>query len=229
MASPRSLTSIPYDAASQFNRYFESDKVDCKYNPNSADSPKPEFQQQVSTPHTPQQQQHPNSGKDNNDIQGQGGTTNLVVEQVVKTEQPEINNVIHATSFGGLAVAGTGGGGVVVQGADDVVVDLQHFVSTNTAVVPQPHAPPPSSVVATTATATQMSILVRSRCSLVEKFHVITVRQKFSVTFLAYCVAHLLNSHVACIHIHNMYIFGHTQHVVLSFFLTIIDFLSESL
>ena len=188
MASPRSLTSIPYDAASQFNRYFESDKVDCKYNPNSADSPKPEFQQQVSTPHTPQQQQHPNSGKDNNDIQG--GTTNLVVEQVVKTEQPEINNVIHATSFGGLAVAGTGGGGVVVQGADDVVVDLQHFVSTNTAVVPQPHAPPPSSVVATTATATQMSILVRSRCSLVEKIHsLITVRQKFSVTFLAYCVA----------------------------------------
>ena len=171
MASPRSLTSIPYDAASQFNRYFESDKVDCKYNPNSADSPKPEFQQQVSTPHTPQQQQHPNSGKDNNDIQGQGGTTNLVVEQVVKTEQPEINNVIHATSFGGLAVAGTGGGGVVVQGADDVVVDLQHFVSTNTAVVPQPHAPPPSSVVATTATATQMSILVRSRCSLVEKLN----------------------------------------------------------
>jgi len=61
VASPRSLTSIPYDAASQFNRYFESDKVDCKYNPNSADSPKPEFQQQVSTPHTPQQQQHPNS------------------------------------------------------------------------------------------------------------------------------------------------------------------------
>ena len=177
MASPRSLTSIPYDAASQFNRYFESDKVDCKYNPNSADSPKPEFQQQVSTPHTPQQQQHPNSGKDNNDIQGQG-TTNLVVEQVVKTEQPEINNVIHATSFGGLAVAGTGGGGVVVQGADDVVVDLQHFVSTNTAVVPQPHVPPPSSVVATTATATQMSILVRSRCSLVEKILVITVRQK---------------------------------------------------
>ena len=50
MASPRSLTSIPYDAASQFNRYFESDKVDCKYNPNSNDSPKPEFQQQVSTP-----------------------------------------------------------------------------------------------------------------------------------------------------------------------------------
>ena len=227
MASPRSLTSIPYDAASQFNRYFESDKVDCKYNPNSADSPKPEFQQQVSTPHTPQQQQHPNSGKDNNDIQGQG-TTNLVVEQVVKTEQPEINNVIHATSFGGLAVAGTGGGGVVVQGADDVVVDLQHFVSTNTAVVPQPHVPPPSSVVATTATATQMSILVRSRCSLVEKFHVITVRQKFSVTFLAYCVAHLLNSHVACIHIHDN-IFGHTQHVVLSFFLILNDFLSESL
>merc|ERR1712088_919933 len=43
VASPRSLTSIPYDAASQFNRYFESDKVDCKYNPNSADSPKPEY------------------------------------------------------------------------------------------------------------------------------------------------------------------------------------------
>ena len=92
-------------------------------------------------------------GKDNNN---QG--TNL--EQVVKTEQPEINNVIHATSFGGLAVAGTGGGVVVGAdvGADEqVVVDLQHFVST-TAV---PHAPP--SVVATTAT--QM-ILVRSRCSL---------------------------------------------------------------
>ena len=86
MASPRSLTSIPYDAASQFNRYFESDKVDCKYNPNSAESPKPEFQQQLAPPHTPQQQQQPNSGKE--------GSTNL---EVVKTEQPEINNVIHAT------------------------------------------------------------------------------------------------------------------------------------
>ena len=142
VASPRSLTSIPYDAASQFNRYFESDKVDCKYNPNSAESPKPEFQQQLAPPHTPQQQQQPNSGKE--------GSTNL---EVVKTEQPEINNVIHATSFGGLAVAGTG----VAGGADEVVVDLQHFVSTT--------APPPPSVVATTATATQM-ILVRSRCSL---------------------------------------------------------------
>ena len=163
MASPRSLTSIPYDAASQFNRYFESDKVDCKYNPNSAESPKPEFQQQLAPPHTPQQQQQPNSGKE--------GSTNL--EQVVKTEQPEINNVIHATSFGGLAVAGGTGVQVSAGGADEVVVDLQHFVSTT--------APPPlPSVVATTATATQM-ILVRSRCSL----KLLTVRPKISFFFLS--------------------------------------------
>ena len=63
VTSPRSaLTSIPYDAASQFNRYFEADKVDCKYNPNS-ESPKSEFQQQPAQPPQPQQQ-HPNSGKD---------------------------------------------------------------------------------------------------------------------------------------------------------------------
>merc|ERR1711971_388312 len=63
VASPRSLTSIPYDAASQFNRYFEAEKVDCKYNPNAAESPKPEY---VSPPGVPQSQpqppqQHPNS------------------------------------------------------------------------------------------------------------------------------------------------------------------------
>lgn len=67
MASPRSLTSIPYDAASQFNRYFDSDKVDCKYNPNS-ESPKTEFSNQPQPQGQPQQppqpQQHPNSGKE---------------------------------------------------------------------------------------------------------------------------------------------------------------------
>ena len=65
VASPRSLTSIPYDAASQFNRYFDTDKVDCKYNPNSAESPKPEFGQQPSQPQPQTQppQQHPTPGK----------------------------------------------------------------------------------------------------------------------------------------------------------------------
>ena len=65
VASPRSLTSIPYDAASQFNRYFETDKVDCKYNPNAAESPKPEFGGQQPQPQTQPQppQQHPSSGE----------------------------------------------------------------------------------------------------------------------------------------------------------------------
>ena len=64
VASPRSLTALPYDAASQFNRYFDAEKVDCKYNPNS-ESPKTEFPQQPN-PHAGQPGQHPNSGKDNN-------------------------------------------------------------------------------------------------------------------------------------------------------------------
>ena len=132
VASPRSLTSIPYDAASQFNRYFDSDKVDCKYNPNESASPKTEFQQ------NPNQQQHPNSGKDN-----QQNQQNLV--EVVKTEpvhHPE------PVTFGTGSLISE-----VIPGGTDVVVDLQHFVTTT--------AP---TVVATT-TATNQLILVRSSCS----------------------------------------------------------------
>ena len=151
VASPRSLTSIPYDAASQFNRYFESDKVDCKYNPNS-ESPKTEFQQQPNP-------QHPNSGKqDNTNLNPNNnmGAAGPTVNNVVKTEPVAVN--FAAVSVLGAADGGDGtsGGEGVADATADVVVDLQQFVTTTIA---------PPTVVPTT-TATQL-ILVRSRCSLV--------------------------------------------------------------
>ena len=154
VASPRSLTSIPYDAASQFNRYFESDKVDCKYNPNS-ESPKTEFQQQPNP-------QHPNSGKQDNTNLNPNNSSNdnlgtgASVNNVVKTEPVAVNfapvSVLGAADGGD----GTSGGEGVADATADVVVDLQQFVTTTIA--------PPT--VVPTITATQL-ILVRSRCSLV--------------------------------------------------------------
>lgn len=125
VASPRSLTALPYDAASQFNRYFDAEKVDCKYNPNS-ESPKTEFPQQPN-PHAGQPGQHPNSGKDNNNapnstVPGSG-------LEVVKTEP----------SFATQGLA-TGH-----PNDEDVVVELQQFVNAA--------ADATSSNVATTTTA----------------------------------------------------------------------------
>ncbi len=67
VASPRSLTALPYDAASQFNRYFETEKTaDCKYNPADAGSPaKSEFQPPVVTQPLQPPPPAPPSGKDN--------------------------------------------------------------------------------------------------------------------------------------------------------------------
>lgn len=52
VASPRSLATLPYDAASQFNRYFE-DKQDCKYNPSGSPIAKAEFGGQPPPPPPP--------------------------------------------------------------------------------------------------------------------------------------------------------------------------------
>lgn len=104
VASPRSaLTSIPYDAASQFNRYFDPDKVDCKYNPNS-ESPKTEFQGSTPGGQPPQPQGHPNSGKQPQESAAAGGA--------VKTE-PSFVAAVHQD--------------------DQVVVELQQFVATASA------------------------------------------------------------------------------------------------
>lgn len=126
VASPRSLTTLPYDAASQFNRYFDAEKVDCKYNPNS-ESPKTEFPQQPN-PHAAsgggQPGQHPNSGKENNNVP----STSLSVGslEVVKTEP----------NFG----QGLG------PNDEDVVVELQQFVNAAAQAGP-------NTSVATTTTA----------------------------------------------------------------------------
>jgi hypothetical protein len=101
VASPRSLASIPYEAASQFNRYFEPDKVDCKYNPNSDGSPK-EFQQ---PPHGGQPHQEPPPSTGKNDHQDKN------VEQIVKCEPN--------SHFAGLPTS-----------SEDVVVDLGQFVTS---------------------------------------------------------------------------------------------------
>ena len=83
--------------------------MDCKYNPNS-ESPKTEFPQQPQAQHAGQpaagqQPQHPNSGKENNNVS----------LEVVKTEP----------TFGGL--------GTNTTDEDAVVVELQQFVNSATA------------------------------------------------------------------------------------------------
>ena len=110
VASPRSLTSIPYDAASQFNRYFEPEKVDCKYNPNSSESPKPEFGQPGGPqPSAPTQQPHPSSGK-----------TDC---QPVKSEPFASSSDADAASAAALAAVAAASSGISV---DPNVVELQH-------------------------------------------------------------------------------------------------------
>lgn len=132
VASPRSLTALPYDAASQFNRYFDAEKVDCKYNPNS-ESPKTEFPQQPN-PHAGQPGQHPNSGKDNNNanpttVPGSAGL------EVVKTEP----------SFAAQGLAGH-------PNDEDVVVELQQFVNAAADATT-------TNVVATTTTAASSAVI----------------------------------------------------------------------
>ena len=113
VASPRSLTTLPYDAASQFNRYFEADKVDCKYNPNS-ESPKTEFPQQQAAGQPTHPAGQPAGG------QHTGKENNNVSLEVVKTEP----------SFGALGTS-----------EDDVVVELQQFVNSATSTATTTTAP----------------------------------------------------------------------------------------